>query len=261
MMLLEARRLLSRFLNKIARRAQPMLCILGALLVPGFAVADSVVTARYTDPTDRYDHGVLGDAIEWGTLEITLEDGTKRRFILPETLVFEDVAPRVADLDADGSPEIIVVESSLTLGARLAVYGPMGRLAMTDHIGRKNRWLAPVGAADFTGDGRSEIAMVVTPHLAGKLEILVFDGTHLTPIATTNGLTNHRIGDMDIAGGIRICQDAPQIILAQMPWRASVDTTMVAVRLIGETLQAASFKESFTSENVAKARNCEIHPH
>ena len=243
-----------------ARRARLLLCAVAALLVPGLAVAETIIAARYTDPTDRYDHGILGDAIEWGALEFTLEDGTKRRFILPETLVFEDTAPRVADLDADGSPEIIVVESSLTLGARLVVYGPKGRLAMTDHIGRKNRWLAPVGAADFTGDGRSEIAMVVTPHLAGKVEVLAFDGAHLTPVATATGLTNHRIGDKDIAGGIRTCKGNPQMILAQMPWRSSADAAMVAVSLVDGTLAIAPFKEPFTPQNIAKAKNCTIHP-
>jgi hypothetical protein len=42
---------------------------------------------------------------------------------LPETEVFEDLAPRLADLDGDGKAEIIVVQSHRDLGARLAVYG------------------------------------------------------------------------------------------------------------------------------------------
>ncbi|WP_295509321.1 FG-GAP repeat domain-containing protein [uncultured Sulfitobacter sp.] len=262
-MLAGARRLPARLATGFARRAQLILCagLAGlAALVPGLTVADTIMAARYTDPTDRYAHGILGDAVEWGTLEITLKDGTQRRFILPETLVFEDVAPRLSDLDADGSPEVIVVESSLTLGARLVVYGPSGRLAMTDHIGRKNRWLAPIGAADFTGDGRSEIAMVVTPHLAGKLVILTFDGAHLTPIATTNGLTNHRIGDTDIAGGIRNCQGTPQMILAEMPWRTGGDAKMVAVSLSKGALTRAPFKEPFTQQNIAQALTCAIDP-
>ena len=255
-----ARRLPARLAPWVARRAPLMLCAVVASLLPGLTVADTITAARYTDPTDRYDHEILGDAIEWGTLEVTLKDGTQRRFILPETLVLEDVAPRLADLDADGSPEVIVVESSLTSGARLVVYGPKGRLAMTDHIGRKNRWLAPVGAADFTGDGRSEIGMVVTPHLAGNLVILTFDGAHLTPIATTNGLTNHRIGDTDIAGGIRNCQGSPQMILAEMPWRTGGDAIMVAVSLSKGALTRAPFKEPFTPRNITQAMTCAINP-
>ena len=259
-MLAGARRQLAHLPKGFTRHAQRLLCVALMVLAPGWAAAQTITTARYADPTTRYDHGILGDAIEWGTLEITLDDGTTRRFILPETLVFEDTAPRLADLDADGSPEVIVVESSLTAGARLTVYGPNGRLAMTDYIGRKNRWLAPVGAADFTGDGRLEIAMVVTPHLAGRVDLLAFDGSSLTLIARTSGLTNHRIGDPDIAGGIRICQNTPQMILAQMPWRKSGDSRMVAVSLSNGSLEVSPFKEPFTPQNVAKAKNCTIHP-
>ena len=115
-------------------------------------------------------------------------------------------------------------------------------------------------AVDFTGDGRSEIAMVVTPHLAGKLVVLAFDGANLTPVATTNGLTNHRIGDRDIAGGIRTCQGSPQMILAEMPWRAGGDAKMIAVGLSKGALTRAPFQEPFTPRNVAQALNCAINP-
>ena len=234
--------------------------LLAALILPGSARAETILEARYADPTTRYDHGVLGDAIEWGTLELTLENGTTRRFILPEDLVFEDTAPRLADLDGDGHAEVIVVESSLTLGARLVVYGSEGRLARTDHIGHRNRWLAPVGAADFTGDGRAEIAMVVTPHLAGRLVLLTFDGETLTPMAETSGVTNHRIGGRDIAGGLRNCTGDPEILLAQMPWRQDGDAPMLGISLKDGRLIAKSYPAPFTPATVAKAQACELHP-
>mgnify|MGYP003631495566 FL=1 len=233
---------------------------LAVSLSPNSGVAETITSARYTDPTTRYDHGILGDAVEWGALEVTLDNATKRRFILPDTLVFEDTSPRLADLDQDGSPEVIVVESSLTRGARLVIYGPSGRLAQTDHIGRKNRWLAPVGAADFTGDGRLEIAMVVTPHLAGRVELLAYDGTNLKLIAATTGFTNHRIGDQLIAGGIRNCDAGPQIVLAQMPWRDIGDSPMVALELQGVMLVPMPFAVPFTDDNVAKAQACALSP-
>jgi len=117
-----------------------------------------------------------------------------------------------------------------------------------------------VGAADFTGDGQLEIAMVVTPHLAGRLDLLRFDGTTLTRIATLSGLTNHRIGDPEIAGGIRTCGAHPEMILAQMPWRDSAATTMVAVSLTADQLNAKPFAEPFTPNNIARAMACGIHP-
>ncbi|HDR29212.1 hypothetical protein [Rhodovulum sp.] len=116
--------------------------LLAAALLAAPAAA-RVVSARYDQPTTRYDHGVLGDAVEWGTLELRLADGTIRRVVLPETRAFEDTAPRLADLDSDGAPEVIVVESDLALGARLSIYGENGLIAATPFIGTRHRWLAP----------------------------------------------------------------------------------------------------------------------
>lgn len=261
-----ARRLPARVLDGPARRAYLAGVFLVMLLGHGASAAQMITEAAYSSPTTRYDHGVLGDAIEWGALTLRFADGTTRRFILPETLVYEDTHPRVVDLDQDGLPEIIVVESSLSSGARLAVYGPSGRLAHTDFIGRRNRWLAPIGAADFTQDGRLEIAMVVTPHLTGTLVILSYGGKtgdkKLKQIARTDGLTNHRIGDRDISGGIRRCSDAPEIILARFPWQRSGRTEMVAVRMAGggQSLTTASFSALFNGANVTAALKCKIHP-
>ena len=63
---------------------------------------ESITAARYEDPTTRYAHGVLGDEIEHGTLAITLSSGAVRRFTLSENAVFEDTAPRLADVTGDG---------------------------------------------------------------------------------------------------------------------------------------------------------------
>ena len=77
-----------------------------------------------------------------------------------------------------GAPEVIVVESSQSGGARLAVYGydrgALRPVAATPEIGRRNRWLAPAGVADLNGDGQLDIAYVETPHLAGVLRIWTF---------------------------------------------------------------------------------------
>ncbi|KAA2311481.1 VCBS repeat-containing protein, partial [Puniceibacterium sp. HSS470] len=93
--------------------------------------AEGVIeAATYAEPTRRYDHGVLGDDVEWGALVLTLP-GRQITLRLPETRVFEDTQPRLADLDGDGAPEVITVESDLALGARLSVYGPSGLVAAT----------------------------------------------------------------------------------------------------------------------------------
>ena len=82
--------------------------------------------------------------------------------------------------------------------------GDLRLVAATPNIGQRNRWLAPVAAADLDGDGATEIAYVDRPHLARRLRIWRFEGGSLTEIAALPGLTNHRIGEAFITGGLRV---------------------------------------------------------
>jgi hypothetical protein len=141
------------------------LCLWGSVVAA--TPPDHVVSARYLEPTDRYAHGILGDAIEWGTLEMTVDkclgcEGSDVRTVkvrLPVSSVFEDVAPRIVDIDGDGTNEVMVVETRRDVGARLAIYEGGGTvMAATPYIGRTHRWLAPIGAADLDGDGNVEVA-------------------------------------------------------------------------------------------------------
>jgi hypothetical protein len=174
-------------------------------------------------PTDRYDHAVLGDALEWGGLHLSISDCPlcgrvpepfDATITLPETRVFEDIEARLSDVTGDGLPEVIVVETDLNLGASLAVYGPEGKIAATPFIGQPNRWLAPAGIADFDGDGRVEIAYVDRPHLLGELVFVRLEGKRLREVARLGGLSNHRIGEDTITGGVRTCGKAVELVLA-----------------------------------------------
>ena len=73
-------------------------------------VAADTFTATYEDPTTRYAHGVLGDAVEWGTLTIR-DNGKTRRVRLPDDRVFEDLTPRLWNVTGDETPEIVVIET------------------------------------------------------------------------------------------------------------------------------------------------------
>lgn len=188
-----------------------------------------VVDAEYTEPTTRYDHGVLGDDVEWGALRLTLTrsqatGGTPAvshlRIRLPEHRVFEDTFPRVVDLDGDRDREVVVVESDAAKGARLAVYGQDGLVAATPFIGRTHRWLAPIGVADLDMDQSDsfEIAYVDRPHLAKTIRVWRFQDGALREVGQLPGYTNHRIGERDIAGGIRHCAGKPEMIVADASW-------------------------------------------
>ncbi|SMX22564.1 FG-GAP repeat domain-containing protein [Boseongicola aestuarii] len=184
------------------------------------AVAEDIVEARYDGPTTRYAHAVLGDDIEWGELVLETDAGRTVRFVLPDERVFEDVAPRLFDVDGDGDNEVIVVESHREVGARLAIYDTDGLVAANEYIGRPNRWLAPigVGAADFDNDGFVELVYVDRPHLAKTVRVLRYIDGELRFVASFPGVTNHRIGERDIAGGIRDCGQGPEMIVASVNW-------------------------------------------
>ena len=225
---------------------------MGAILVMlslafGGSLAGKDLVAEYDGPTTRYAHGVLGDAIEYGELVIKTADGATKRFVLPENLVFEDLEPRVIDLDADGISEIVTVESDQARGARLSIWGPEGRITAAPFIGTRNRWLAPVAAADFDGDGFVEIAYVDRPHLAKTLTVFRYRDQRLGPVATLAGVTNHRIGEDFISGGLRECEDRPEMIVASANWQ-----TVVSVSLTDGVL-AAREEGPFTGQDSLKA--------
>lgn len=202
-----------------------------ALVVTTDVATAQIVSARYSDPTTRYGHAVLGNNAEWGSLEITLRDGMRRKFILPDSRVFEDLKPRLTDLDGDGKPELIVIETDVNLGAQLAIYGENGKITATPNIGNSFRWLAPLGAADLDGDGKVEIAYIDRPHLAKILRVWRYDNQKLSLVAEAPGLTNHKIGQDFISGGIRDCGTGPRIITADANWRQVVQTRLKDGRL------------------------------
>lgn len=180
------------------------------------------LSAWLTEPTTRYAHGVLGDAIEAGGFAVE-RAGRQFHFTLPDEAVFEDRRVRLADIDGDGRPEAIIVKSYLRRGAALAIFrigdGGIAPLAESAPIGTPNRWLNPVGVADFTGEGRPLIAAVVTPHIAGSLRLYRLQGGALVEVARLDGVTNHIIGsrDLDLARISDIDGDGrPEIVIPSL---------------------------------------------
>ncbi|MFT6452095.1 MAG: hypothetical protein ACJA06_001585 [Halocynthiibacter sp.] len=195
--------------------------------------------ACFTEPlvSGKYGHDILGDTPEWSAIRLEfgpegaaayMEGGPQYTIRLPEGLLFEDLAPRLEDMDGDGRPEIIAVQTSFSKGARLIVAG-LGEkyFASTPFIGQTRRWLAPIGVGDFDGDGIKDVAYIDRPHLAKTLRIWRYvpaangKPSELVDVASVEGLTNHRIGDAFIQGGV--CAGAGEggadgLLLADADW-------------------------------------------
>lgn len=165
----------------------------------------NIKSAWLSHPTDRYLHGVLGDALEASRLTVETQKGHELYIELPAMRVFEDLQPRLVDLDADQSDEILLVESDIRAGASLSVYGVInGRLAKraaTPFLGQVNRWLNPLGWGDFDGDGQIDIALVATPHINGALRLYKFTPPTLTLFGEYLGVSTHKIGSTNLELG------------------------------------------------------------
>ena len=155
------------------------------------------VRAWYSEPTDRYGHGILGDRVEAGALVAVDAAGRRYTMSLGPGFAFEDLAPRIVDLDEDRMAEIVTIRTDINAGAAIAIYGirdgGLAEIAATEPIRMPNRWLNIAGIADLTGDGRLDIALVKTPHIGGRLEVWTFRSGSLTRLASAEGFSNHII--------------------------------------------------------------------
>jgi hypothetical protein len=168
--------------------------------------ANNISEAWFSDATQRYAHGILGDSIEASTLSVRTREDALLQFTVPNSTVFEDLEPRIHDLDGDQRDDIITIESDLELGASLAVFtveeNRLIRVASTPFIGQANRWLNPVGVGDFDGDDNQDIALIVTPHIGGVLHLYRYAQNELSRYAEFSGVSNHRIGSTELGLGV-----------------------------------------------------------
>jgi hypothetical protein len=186
--------------------------LVASSLVPAWARAitplpDTEITvsgnlrAYLTDPTTRYDHAVLGDAIEAGGFVVEI-DGSPLRLHLGADAVFEDRRVRLVEITGGGRPQALVVKAYQNAGAALALYRINGDgidlIAESPAIGVRHRWLNPVGVGRFLGGDTPMIAAVITPHLAGSLRLYQLAGSRLEEVSRIDGFTNHIIGSRDL---------------------------------------------------------------
>ena len=183
------------------------------------------LTVHLAGPTNAYVHGALGTGGEARELvlserqPVAMGGGVQKvpvertRVEAGADAVFEDREPRLADLDADGGTEVLVVKSYQAKGSALAVVakrdGAWRVVAETPAIGQPQRWLNPAAIAAFQGDGKPAIAVVKTPHVDGVLQLWAYDGGKLALRHEASGYTNHVFGSpaQELAAAIDVDGD------------------------------------------------------
>lgn len=187
----------------MALRRSLLPCVILLALAGSDVCAETITDARYAAPVDRYGHFALGRPHEYARLMATTSAGRKLELQLPEEEVFEDLKPRLVKLAADEPEDLLVIVSHRDKGARLAIIrlssAGLTISAQSPEIGTPMRWLNPVGVADLDGDGRAEIAAVITPHIGGTLKVYQRSGGKLVEIAALAGFSNHYYGSTELA--------------------------------------------------------------
>lgn len=166
--------------------------------LPGSSVAigdGRIARAWLAEPVQRLEQSAIGP---WVAGSLVVEDRTTKTYRLELALneAFEDLRPRIADLDGDGEGTVFLVRASLAQGAalvavRLEGEGLLRIVGETAPEGHPGGWLNPIGFGDFLGRGHASIAIVRSPDQGGKLQVLDFSGGAFRLLFSIPGVSNH----------------------------------------------------------------------
>lgn len=226
----------------------------------------SGMKALYVSPTTVYDHGILGDAIE-GSALLVIRDHRPYLFTLDSTHVFEDLQPRLADLDGDAVPEIITILTSISGGASIAVFQlkdeQLTLTATNGFIGSPHRWLNIAAIDDLDNDGTVEIAWVTTPHIGGHLHIGRLEGNALVSLTDQPGVCNHQIGSRNLClSAITVANGLKNLYLPNNEFSAILgfqwkNDTLISTDTIAFTVNPLiSLSEQYNFNMLQNDNNC-----
>ncbi len=158
----------------------------------------NTVYAQYAQPTAKYNHNILGDTIDAEQL-VVLRDGITYTQTVSDDYVFEDIKPRLYDVDNDGQMEIVTIRTHVKKGAGIMIYKIVNNVlteyAWVEEIGKPYRWLNIVAIYDLDGDGTIELAWVQTPHIGGILKVTTIMAGKLEALSELSNYSNHSIGE------------------------------------------------------------------
>ena len=187
--------------------------MIGETRLPVNALPDSRILADtrnrllvLSQPTDRYDHGVLGDSIEASgitLIETDPEIKVVHNISIEEPDVIEGISAIWADVNNDERQDIIVTLSNNQSGARLVAYNEDGTiLAESDPIGLGHRWRHQLAVAQFEANIPPLLVSVRTPHIGGIVEFFQYKVGKLEIVKEFNGFSTHSIGSRNLDSAI-----------------------------------------------------------
>ena len=212
-----------------------------------------------SDPTDEYQHAVLGDSLEAKSITIintqpTIEISSK--IFLNNGKVIEGIAPIWVDITGDQIREIVVTVSDFNLGAGIEIFSEDGKLlAEGPKMGQPYRWRHQIAMGAFGPGGENELSVVRTPHIGGVVEYYHFSDGGFHIVAEFPGITSHKLGsrnldlaaagDFDGDGTIELLLPSPDLTElvairrsssgAEYAWHLPIDGQM-STNLAGVTL-------------------------
>jgi hypothetical protein len=207
--------------------------------------SDASVYAQYVQPTTKYNHGILGDSIE-GEKLVVIQQGFAYTHNLSDQYVFEDIQPRLFDVDNDGELEFITIRSHESKGAGIMIYkirdNALTEYAWVEEIGLANRWLNIAAIHDLDNDGTVEIAWIQTPHIGGVLKVADIKAGRLKVDAQISGYSNHAIGQRNLCLSVMTKNNEDMVLYVPAQNRRQiagfqlVDKTFKQVELIKRTV-------------------------
>lgn len=157
--------------------------------------------AQYSMPTEKYKHGILGDKIEAEQLVVVV-DSVFYEYKLSNDYVFEDIRPRLYDVDGDSTLEFITIRTNVFKGAGIAIYKIAGEqlveYAYLPEIGTSSKWLNVVTLNDLDNDGVVELVWIETPHIGGILKVAKIKAGMLNVLSERAQYSNHAIGERNL---------------------------------------------------------------
>jgi hypothetical protein len=163
-----------------------------------------------SDPTEEYNHGIMGDTIEAGSITIINTDGVpylETIIEVPDGKVIEGIIPIWTDMDNDGEREVIVTLSNSDQGAQIVAFNEQGEIKYQGPtIGQGYRWRHQLAVAPFDGGIEKKLVDILTPHIGGVVEFYDIKNGAMNIGSSLSGYSSHKIGsrnlDMAVSGDL-----------------------------------------------------------